>query len=147
MHATIFGVRPSIALLKAAMFSNCSYRTNESILMERRHSTQEPHLPRFSDLNQRAGHLGIFLMGLPVVSEKLETLREFRGSTINVECKPCQRHATFERKALVKQFGATVTFRELRRRLSLGCDRMVDPDGDKCSTRFPCLAQHSGLKK
>lgn len=129
------------------MFSNCSYHIGESIRMEREHSSQKPHLLRFSDLNQRAEHLGNFLMGLPVVSEKLETLRDFRGSTINVECKPCQRHATFERKALVKQFGASVTFKELRRRLSLGCDKMVDPDGDKCSTRFPCLAQHSRLKK
>ena len=106
----------------------------------------DPHHLRFSDLNQGAAHLGNFLRGLPVVSGRLETLRDYRGATIDVECKPCQRHATFERKALVRQFGASVTFKELRRRLSLGCDKMVDADGDKCSTRFPCLAQHSKRK-
>ncbi|MGO6889456.1 MULTISPECIES: hypothetical protein [Rhizobium] len=41
---------------------------------------------------------------------------------------------------LVKQYGASFTFLQLRRRLTLGCSRMNTDDGiDRCQTRFPCL--------
>ena len=67
------------------------------------------------------------------------TLRDYKGTTVTVECKPCRREATFDRAALVKRYGASIRFSELRRRLSLGCEKMTDVNGDRCGTRFPCL--------
>lgn len=68
------------------------------------------------------------------------TLRDYRGSVITVECRACDRNARLDRKALVKQYGASFTFLQLRRRLTLGCSRMNIEDGiDRCQTRFPCL--------
>jgi hypothetical protein len=68
------------------------------------------------------------------------TLREFRDPTILVECIACDRWAELDRQALVKQYGASLSFLQLRRRLSMGCPRMVADDGiDRCQTQFPGL--------
>ncbi|WP_245510026.1 hypothetical protein [Rhizobium leguminosarum] len=68
------------------------------------------------------------------------TLRDYHGTVVTVECRVCARGAKLDRKALVKQYGASFTFLELRRRLSLGCSRLNAEDGiDRCRTRFPCL--------
>ncbi|EJZ18456.1 hypothetical protein RCCGEPOP_25552 [Rhizobium sp. Pop5] len=68
------------------------------------------------------------------------TLRDFRGSVVTVECTACDRKTELDRKTLVKQYGASFTFQQLRRRVSLGCSRMFSEDGvDRCQTRFPGL--------
>ena len=68
------------------------------------------------------------------------TLREFRSPTISVECPACDRRAELDRQALVKQYGASLSFVQLRRRISMGCPRMVARDGiDRCHTQFPGL--------
>ncbi|PDT15418.1 hypothetical protein CO670_17760 [Rhizobium sp. J15] len=73
--------------------------------------------------------------------EEPATLRDFRGSVVTVECIACDRTTELDRKTLVKQYGASFTFQQLRRRLSLGCPRMFSEDGvDRCQTRFPRLA-------
>ncbi|MGO4569614.1 hypothetical protein AB4Z52_32370 [Rhizobium sp. 2YAF20] len=72
----------------------------------------------------------------------LLTLRDFRGAIITVECKACNRHGELDRKALVKQHGAGLSFADLRRRVALGCEKMNGEDGvDRCQTRFPCLTE------
>nr|WP_284776579.1 hypothetical protein [Agrobacterium sp. lyk4-40-TYG-31] len=58
---------------------------------------------------------------------------------IEIACAPCGRHDLLERKTLVEQFGAGVSFSRLRRRLAMGCERLCHPNGDHCATRFPCL--------
>jgi hypothetical protein len=74
----------------------------------------------------------------------LLTLRDFRGAIITVECKACNRRGELDRKALVKQHGAGLSFADLRRRVALGCERMNGEDGvDRCQTRFPCLVEAS----
>lgn len=71
------------------------------------------------------------------------TLRDFRGSVVSVECIACDRNTELDRKILVKQYGASFTFQQLRRRLSLGCPRLISEDGiDRCQTRFPCLTEN-----
>lgn len=40
----------------------------------------------------------------------LLTLRDFKGPVITVECKPCGQQGELDRKALVKQFGASMRF-------------------------------------
>jgi len=67
------------------------------------------------------------------------TLAQVRHELIELECLMCDRHGTFERAALVKKHGARVTFARLRRMAALGCERLVDPKGDRCGTRFLCL--------
>nr|WP_145641544.1 hypothetical protein [Neorhizobium alkalisoli] len=67
------------------------------------------------------------------------TLKDIRDMVIVLECSYCDRRDSFERKVLVTQFGATACLAKLRRRLAMGCDRMVGPDGDRCGTRFPGL--------
>jgi hypothetical protein len=68
------------------------------------------------------------------------TIREFRDPIISVECLACDRRADLDRQALVKQYGASLSFEQLRRRMSMGCPRMVSLDGiDRCQTRFPGL--------
>jgi hypothetical protein len=67
------------------------------------------------------------------------TLRQVRDPVIEVECRACDRRGSYERAALVKKHGASVTFARLRRMAAFGCDRLVDADGDRCGTRFPCL--------
>jgi hypothetical protein len=72
----------------------------------------------------------------------LLTLRDFKGTEITVECKPCRQQAELDRKALVKQFGASMRFVDLRRRMAMGCDKMHRSDGqDSCGTGFPCLLE------
>jgi len=45
----------------------------------------------------------------------------------------CDRRVDLDRKALVKQYGASLSFEQLRRRISMGCPRMVSDDGiDRC---------------
>jgi len=67
------------------------------------------------------------------------SLRQVRDPIIEVECRACDRRGSYERAALVKQHGASMTFVRLRRMSALGCDRLVDAAGDRCGTRFPCL--------
>ncbi len=68
------------------------------------------------------------------------TLKGFRGPVITAECRSCDMSVELDRKALVKQYGASFRFVELRRRLATGCERMICSDGqDRCQTRFPCL--------
>lgn len=72
----------------------------------------------------------------------LLTLRDFKGPVITVECKPCGQQGELDRKALVKQFGASMRFVDLRRRMAMGCDKMHCSDGqDRCGTGFPCLLE------
>jgi hypothetical protein len=74
----------------------------------------------------------------------LLTLRNYRGAIITVECKACNRRGELDRKALMKQHGAGLSFADLRRRVALGCERMNGEDGiDRCETRFPCLVEAS----
>ncbi len=67
------------------------------------------------------------------------TIKDIRGAVIVLECAACQRRDSFERKVLVAQFGAGACLAKLRRRLAMGCERMVGPEGDRCQTRFPAL--------
>jgi hypothetical protein len=62
-----------------------------------------------------------------------------RDPVIDVECRTCGRAGSYVRAELIKKHGASVTFARLRRMSALGCDRLVDADGDRCGTRFPCL--------
>ena len=67
----------------------------------------------------------------------LLTLRDFKGPVITVRCKPCGQQGELDRKALVKQFGASMRFVDLRRRIAIGCDKMQCSDGqDRCGTQF-----------
>lgn len=68
------------------------------------------------------------------------TLREFREATIAVACLVCDRHGELDRRTLVKQYGASLTFVTLRRRVAMGCAKMHGQDGiDRCDTHFPGL--------
>lgn len=67
------------------------------------------------------------------------TLKHIPDPVIVLECTVCDRRNTFERKVLVAQFGAGACLAKLRRRLAMGCERMVGADGDRCGTRFPGL--------
>ncbi|TAW21251.1 hypothetical protein ELI20_08515 [Rhizobium ruizarguesonis] len=67
------------------------------------------------------------------------TLRQVRDPIIEVECRACGRAGSYARAELVKKHGASVTFARLRRMSALGCGRLVDVDGDRCGTTFPCL--------
>lgn len=64
------------------------------------------------------------------------TLREFRGEAIKISCARCNKHATFDRKALVKKFGAKMKFVQLSRVLSIGCERHGT---GQCEASFPGL--------
>lgn len=64
------------------------------------------------------------------------TIRDYRGETIDMVCRRCDRHGSYRRKALVKKFGARTEFVELRRIMAIGCDRHGT---DQCEARFPCL--------
>jgi len=66
-------------------------------------------------------------------------LNDVSDGLVVLECSRCDRHDAFERKVLVRQFGATACLAKLRRRLAMGCDRMTGSEGDQCETRFPCL--------
>lgn len=72
----------------------------------------------------------------------LLTLKDFRAPVITAECRPCDMSIELDRRTLVKQYGASLRFVELRRRLAIGCEKMTCFDGeDRCRTRFPCLLQ------
>jgi len=71
--------------------------------------------------------------------ESSYTLKDVRLPSIEIECPRCERVDSFERKAIVAKFGASVGFSKLRRRLAMGCDRICHPDGDLCEMRFTCL--------
>lgn len=47
-------------------------------------------------------------------------LKDFRGETIDMDCRRCDRHGVYDRKALMKKFGARIEFVEIRRRLAIG---------------------------
>lgn len=72
----------------------------------------------------------------------LLTLRDFKGPVITVQCKPCGQKGELDRKTLVREFGASMRFVDLRRRMAMGCDKMHCSDGrDRCGTQFPCLLE------
>lgn len=66
----------------------------------------------------------------------LPRLKDFRADTIDMACRRCDRQGVYDRKALVKKFGAAIEFVELRRILAIGCDRR---GADGCEACFPCL--------
>nr|WP_314094211.1 hypothetical protein [uncultured Shinella sp.] len=68
----------------------------------------------------------------------LPKLRHFRGEKIDMDCRRCDRHGVYDRKALVKKFGASIAFVEIRRRLAIGC---ADAGTAQCMARFPCLLE------
>jgi hypothetical protein len=69
------------------------------------------------------------------ISSKSEYVLHLFLSEIRVD-----RRTDLDRKALVKQYGASLSFRQLRRRLTVGCPRMNSADGiDRCQARYPCL--------
>ena len=63
-------------------------------------------------------------------------IRDYRGDKIDMACHRCERYGVYERKSLVKKFGASTQFVNLRRMLALGCDKAGT---DKCEAHFPCL--------
>ena len=77
----------------------------------------------------------------PPALDLTTTLRQVRVPVIEVECRTCGRQGKFDRASLVKKHGANITFGRLRRMASIGCDRLVSEDGDRCGTLFPCLEQ------
>lgn len=50
-------------------------------------------------------------------------LKDYRAEKIDVECRRCDRYAVLDRKALVKKYGASCQFVDLKRALAIGCDR------------------------
>ena len=72
------------------------------------------------------------------------SLRQLREPEIEVLCDICRRKGSYKRAELVKKHGASLTFARLRRMSALGCERLVDPEGDRCGTRFPCLDTCNG---
>lgn len=75
----------------------------------------------------------------PLGNDGGPSLKDVREAVVVLECTLCDRRDTFERKALVRQFGADAGLSRLRRRVAMGCDRMTGPGGDECRTRFPCF--------
>jgi hypothetical protein len=76
-----------------------------------------------------------------VTVDDLSTLRDVREAIIELDCRLCRRRGGHERKLLVKAFGAGVTFAELRRRMTVGCERMHTDEGDRSGAYFPCLRE------
>lgn len=66
----------------------------------------------------------------------LPRLKDYRAEKIDIECRRCDRYAVLDRKALVKKYGASCQFFDLKRALAVECDRKV---ADHCEARFPCL--------
>ncbi|MGO6817706.1 hypothetical protein ACCS67_22840 [Rhizobium brockwellii] len=66
-------------------------------------------------------------------------LKQHKVPVIELICRFCDRHCAHERRLLVKVFGASVSFAEIRRRMAMGCERMQTSKGDKCGAHFPCL--------
>ncbi|MBB4524955.1 hypothetical protein ELI38_27985 (plasmid) [Rhizobium leguminosarum] len=75
-----------------------------------------------------------------VVDDAPPRLKDHKVPVVELICRVCDRHCAHERKLLVKAFGASVTFAEIRRRMAMGCERMQTPHGDKCGAHFPCLS-------
>lgn len=69
-------------------------------------------------------------------------LKDYRAEKIDMDCRRCDRYGVYDRKALVKKFGASIEFVEIRRRLAIGCDRR---GSDRCEARFPCLLTAGAL--
>ena len=72
----------------------------------------------------------------------LPRLKDYRAEKIEVECRRCDRYAVLDRKALVKKYGASCQFVDLKRALAIGCDRR---GSDQCEARFPCLLRSGVL--
>lgn len=66
------------------------------------------------------------------------TLRQVNVFVSSIECRACGRSDELERKVLVRKHGSGMTFARLRRMAAMGCDRLIEADGDQCQTRFPC---------
>ncbi|MGO7367618.1 hypothetical protein ACC719_11505 [Rhizobium ruizarguesonis] len=75
-----------------------------------------------------------------LVDDAIPTLKDHKVPVVELICRFCDRHCAHERKLLVKAFGASVSFAEIRRRMAMGCERMQTPKGDKCGAHFPCLS-------
>ncbi|EJC64695.1 hypothetical protein Rleg5DRAFT_1456 [Rhizobium leguminosarum bv. viciae WSM1455] len=73
------------------------------------------------------------------VDDGVPRLKDHKVPAVELICRFCDRHCAHERKLLVKAFGASVSFAEIRRRMAMGCERMQTPEGDKCGAHFPCL--------
>lgn len=74
---------------------------------------------------------------MPARSEGSATLRHVSGQILLVDCRACQRVEEMDRKAVVKRHGASIPVQTLRRRMGLGCDRMISHDGvDRCELRI-----------
>lgn len=74
------------------------------------------------------------------------TLRQVRDPIIAVECRTCGMTGTYDRSELMKRHGANVTFARIRRFSAMGCDRLIDPNGDSCGTRFPLFGLADNLQ-
>jgi len=69
------------------------------------------------------------------------TLRSIKDAVIKVECRRCQRHGELDRKKLVRLHGASLSLEEMRRRVAIGCDRMMDETvAQRCELAFPGLS-------
>ncbi|MND64567.1 hypothetical protein D3C80_559080 [compost metagenome] len=66
----------------------------------------------------------------------LPRLKDYRAEKIDMSCSRCGSYGEFERKALIKKFGANTEFAELRRILANGCEHAGT---DRCYAAFPCL--------
>lgn len=66
----------------------------------------------------------------------LPRLKDFKGEKIDMDCRRCDRYGVYDRKALIKKFGASAEFASIRRKLAVGCDRRGSAE---CEARFPCL--------
>lgn len=67
---------------------------------------------------------------------RLPRLKDYRAEKIDIECRRCDRYAVLDRKALVKKYGASCQFVDLKRAIAIGCDRK---GADHCEARVPCL--------
>lgn len=73
-------------------------------------------------------------------------LRQHRGAIINLECAVCDRRTDLDRKMVVRQYEASLSFRQLRRRLVVRCFRMNSLDGiDRYQAHFPCLVPETNV--
>ncbi|WP_081525674.1 hypothetical protein [Rhizobium sp. CCGE 510] len=75
-----------------------------------------------------------------LVDDTVPKLRDHRAPMVELTCRSCDRHCSHERKLLVRTFGAGASLAEIRRRMAMGCERMLTPEGDRCGAHFPSLA-------
>ncbi|MGR9289936.1 hypothetical protein ACU8OS_15925 [Rhizobium leguminosarum] len=75
-----------------------------------------------------------------LVDDAIPRLKDHKVPVVELLCRVCNRHCAHERRLLVKAFGASVSFAEIRRRMAMGCERMQTPNGDKCGAHFPCVS-------